>query len=60
MANEVFDSLTFTDVDIASEEAIPYCIDLISETNLVTKKQVRSILEIYRAELRLRLMRKKF
>lgn len=56
MANDVF---TILDVDIASEEAIPYCVDQIGRTEMITKDQVRNILKFYRAEVLLRLMRKK-
>lgn len=56
MANDVF---TILDVDIASEEAIPYCVDQLGSAETVSKDQVRNILKFYRAEVLVRLMRKK-
>lgn len=56
MANNVF---TILDVDIASEEAIPYCVDQLGNSGKVTKGQVRNIVKFYRAEVLVRLMRKK-
>lgn len=55
MANEVF-ALTYADVELASEEAIPYTKAMLSGE--IDKDTIEHILKFYRAEILLRLTRK--